>query len=125
MQQANPGPGAGMERLKLLMTYTIFHIGLYATLSGVLLTLLGSSNPLLMRSAIAIALACFVLAGVCGGLVASHIPHVNDFDEFYDGTWLGPWGLTVIKASLCMRLEHIFFWLGVAVALWGLRAIIA
>jgi uncharacterized membrane protein len=109
------------EQMKLLMDYTIFHIGLYTTLSTALIALLGlfPNRANVMKWQLVFTLICLVLAGIFGGLVASHIPHFKDFDDFYNRLWIGPWGFQWIPAWLAMSLEHIFFWLGVVFALWG------
>jgi len=60
-----------MEQLKLLMDYTIFHIGVYITLSGLMVSLLGlkafANRAKAMRCYIIGALTCFLIAGMCGG----------------------------------------------------------
>jgi hypothetical protein len=109
----------GLEKLKLLMTYTVFHIGLYTTLGAVLVAALADGKGQPMSIELLTTLGLFVLAGICGGLVGSHIPHFDDFDTFYRQK-IGPWGLKLIPAWLCMGLEHIFFWFGIAATLIGL-----
>jgi hypothetical protein len=66
-----------MTQLELLMNYTIFHIGLYASLSAALAALLGlfPDRATSMNRELAVTLSSFVAAGVFGGLIASHIPH--------------------------------------------------
>ena len=115
-----------MPQLELLMDYTIFHIGLYTTLSAALVTLLGlfPKRASAMNGELLLTLIFFVLAGVCGGIVASHIPHFLNFDSFYESAWLGPWGLQLAPAWLWMRFEHLFFWSGIAAALFGLSKVV-
>jgi catechol 2,3-dioxygenase-like lactoylglutathione lyase family enzyme len=109
----------GMQQLSLLMSYTIFHIGLYTTLSAALIALLGTGRAGGMKTELAFTLGCFVLAGICGGLIASNIPYFDDLNQFSD-SWIGPWNFKWLPAWLCMRLEHTFFWLGAFTALFGL-----
>src|SRR5262249_31139673 len=113
-------PGAGMEQLKLLMTYTVFHIGLYSTISAALLTFLGTSaRPVHVIVLLGLAIFFFLLAGVCGGLVAGNISHFTDFKTFC-AERLKLWNIPILEALLLMRLEHIFFWIGVGFGLFGL-----
>ena len=71
------------EQLKQLMSYTTFHIGMYATLCAGLLSLLSSGvmkrhargfEPFLWWT-----LGGFLLAGAFGGLVASSIPEYESW----------------------------------------------
>jgi hypothetical protein len=109
----------GMEQLKLLMNYTIFHLGVYTTLGAALVAFIGGGHVGDMRPELVITLVCLVLAGICGGLVASSIPYSVDLKSF-DESRIEAWGLKLLPAWLCMRLEHIFFWLGVVSTLYGL-----
>jgi hypothetical protein len=86
----------GMEQLKLLMTYTVFHVGVYMTLGGVMVGLLAKkTTDKGMRCWIIGALSLFIIAGICGGVVAANTSR-----------W---W----------MRIEHWAFWLGLVVFLVG------
>ncbi len=112
-----------MEQLKLLMDYTIFHVGVYITLSGLMVSLLGTNvfaaRAERMRCYIVAALACFMIAGMFGGVVAGNIPYFTDLKQF-SNAWIGPWFAThVFKAWFCMNAEHTAFWTGVAVFLFG------
>lgn len=112
-----------MEQLKLLMDYTIFHIGVYITLSGLMVSLLGlkafANRAKAMRCYILGALTCFLIAGMCGGLIAGNIPYFSSFTAFTDAT-IGPWFTPpFLRASYCMNAEHTAFWAGVTVFLFG------
>ena len=109
----------GMEQLKLLMNYTIFHLGVYTTLGAALVALIGSGHAANMQIELLITLACLVLAGICGGLVAASIPYSLSLTDF-NKSRIGFWGFAFMPAWLCMNLEHIFFWLGVISTLSGL-----
>ena len=113
----------GIENLQLLMNYTIFHIGLYTTLGATLVAFLGTGRAGGMQTQLLIALGCFVLAGICGALIASNIPFFPAPDLFKEST-IGPWNLKLIPAWLCMSLEHMFFWIGIGAALFGLVRVI-
>jgi hypothetical protein len=112
-----------MEQLKLLMDYTIFHAGVYITLGGLMVALVGLKAfedrlPGLLPYLVA-ALGCFLVAGFCSGIIASNIPYHREFDEFID-SWIGPWIFPrLLPAWLCMSTEHTAFWTGVATFLFG------
>jgi hypothetical protein len=110
----------GMEQLKLLMTYTVFHVGVYMTLGGVMVGLLAKkTTDKGMRCWIIGALSLFIIAGICGGVVAANIPYHESFKEF-EQAWIGPWGASHIFTSRWwMRIEHWAFWLGLVVFLVG------
>jgi 2-iminobutanoate/2-iminopropanoate deaminase len=118
----------GFEQLKMLMTYTTFHIGLYTTLSAAVVGFLGlfPGRAGLIQWQLFCTLGFLVAAGICGGLIASRIPHTRHrhIETFSNLEQLGPgeWGL--IPAWLCIRLEHLFFWLAVGFALYGLSVVV-
>ena len=108
-----PGPD---NRLAHLLTYTTFHIGVYISLvtaligAGIFEPELGES--LLIRYSI----TCIVLAGMCGGIVGSNIPDHFDFNS-YANAKIGFWLTEIFNSGgsyrTWIRLEHLFFWLGV------------
>jgi hypothetical protein len=111
-----------MEQLKLLMDYTKFHIGMYATLCTALVAVLSSNQfktnegyefyrPYLLGT-----LICFTAAGMFGGLVGSSIPFYTNWDTFISAKV----GFSVIPTLWCTKLEHGAFWLGIVVALAGI-----
>ena len=109
-----------LEQLKLLMNYTIFHIGIYMTLGGLMVSLLAkkTTKPS-MRRWIVRSLILFAVAGICGGIVAANIPYHQSFVKF-EQAWIGPWGASQIFPSRWwMRVEHWAFWLGLAAFLIG------
>ncbi len=132
--------GGGFERLKLLFDYTKFHIGLYTTLVTLLIALisLGSEELVFIQHiALAATTVCFVLAGACGGVIASNIPYFATLGEF-QRTGFGPrwlWSkkqataanlpnpgfamFPILKGPTWASLEHLFFWLGILIALAG------
>jgi hypothetical protein len=109
-----------MEQLKLLMDYTIFHIGVYLTLGGLMVALLAKqATKQEMRCWIMCALGCFFVAGVCGGVVAASIPYYGSFSLFEQAS-IGPWGGSrMFPSRWWMRVEHWAFWLGVVIFLVG------
>jgi hypothetical protein len=62
------------KSLELLFDYTKFHIGLYLTLTAAFVTV-ANSNLLTLRAEwiFWVAVACFVAAGLAGGVIASSI----------------------------------------------------
>jgi hypothetical protein len=123
MGQAEQPPGGTMEQLKQLMDYTKFHIGMYITLSTALVAVLGmdafKSSVSGIESYLFLTLICFLLAGMFGGLVGSSIPYYQDFDSFSKAR-LGPFRKRWIPAKLCTHLEHLAFWIGIIISVWGL-----
>jgi hypothetical protein len=114
-----------MEQLKLLMDYTVFHVGVYISLSTGLVALLGlfPGKADVMKEPLIAALACFLLAGACGGVIAAHIPYATDFRIFHN-TWIGFLGGRFAPARVWMLIEHTAFWAGVGCAIWGLARVI-
>jgi hypothetical protein len=113
-----------MEQLQLLMTYTTFHIGLYVSLITALLSFLTFSPKSIRRDLypyMVATLACFVLAGMFGGLIASEIPRHSTYDSFRKE--LTPyvlekkWGMPF---EIVAAIEHTFFWIGILIAVGGI-----
>lgn len=110
--------GASDEhRLKMLMDYTKFHIGLYAVVITTLIALsqIGGDGKVVeehFRFPIVISLVLILLAGLCGGVIAGNLPEQKKFDDFW-GTNTGPWFFPYLPAKIWARLEHIFFWVSV------------
>ena len=111
------------DRLKALMDYTKFHIGLYTTLCTLLVAVMGlealrgHSNAMLPY--LLWTLICFAIAGAFGGLVGSSLPQYSTWKEFTD-TKLGPWFLpNVLPGPWVASAEHTAFWVGTIIALWG------
>jgi hypothetical protein len=127
------------ERLKQLMEYTKFHIGMYTTLCTLLIGILGlkmfETAVDRTRCVLFAVLICFVLAGMFGGLVGSSIPFHTSFQRFRTTpttpAWLdwvaSKWNARVparfnfnfgwLTGELCTTLEHLFFWVGIVFAL--------
>jgi len=116
-------PEAMDDRLKQLLDYTKFHIGLYTALATLLITALSTKDKSALATHYRGWLLCvfllLALAGMFGGLVGSSIPRYRDFDEF-ERTRLGPWENGWLVAADCMHLEHLAFWLAVVVAMTGI-----
>ena len=110
-----------MEQLKLLMDYTIFHIGVYISLSTGLIALLGlfPGKADEMKTQLIAALGYFLLAGMCGGVIAANIPYATDLAVFQH-TWIGFLGGRFAPARVWMLVEHVSFWVGIGFAIWGL-----
>jgi hypothetical protein len=97
----------------LLMTYTVFHIGVYITLAAAILAaqeLRSTLNHPVMR----FSMMGFVIAGICGAVIASNLPESADWKDFVSKR-IGPWGLRLAKYGLWATVEHLAFWLGVLV----------
>jgi hypothetical protein len=104
------------ESLKLLFDYTKFHIGIYASLAGAFVTLLGSKFAerwRIPRPGVIISLCGVVVAGASGGVVASSLPSLvgrNDYGAAVVGPSWCPVGMTV---SMWTHIEHGAFWMAI------------
>jgi hypothetical protein len=112
------------SRLANLMTYTVFHIGVYVSLFTALIGvgIFGKLDHPILRFAV----GCFFVAGVAGAVVGSNIPEHPDFSSFA-GTPLGPWGIPLFSYWWWTIIEHGAFWLGIlpivgGFLLWGPKA---
>lgn len=119
--QASSPTSKGPEdnRLERLYDYTKFHIGIYLSSAGGVAALLGSKDAGWAVSELVgnqyflyAALAFMVLAGMCGGIVATSTTESLSFEEFWNGLH-GPATLPFWKASgrSWVAGEHGFFWL--------------
>jgi hypothetical protein len=111
------------EQLKQLMDYTKFHIGLYSTISTLLIAFVstdtaGRVSPVFMCWLLA-TLALLLVAGMAGGLIGSSVPDHSTYDEFMKQR-LGPWSRQWIVARECIHLEHTAFWMAALSAACGL-----
>lgn len=98
------------NRLNHLLTYTIFHLGVYVTL---FCSLIGASiftqkDHIVMRFAV----GCFVFAGICGAVVGSNITRHVDYDS-YSSARLGYWRIGIWRYQTWAHMQHLSFWVGV------------
>ncbi len=108
------------ERLKLLYDYTKFHIGLYATLITALIALMSFGSkvvPQELHYPLKFATIMFVLAGGCGGIIASSSVKFDSIDALRD-TCIGPLGIPLLPGKVWATLEHVFFWVGITYAVY-------
>jgi len=98
------------RRLDNLLTYTVFHIGIYVSLFTALIGagIFGALDHPLLRFAV----ACFFVAGLAGAVVGSNIPEHPTYDS-YAKTRIGPWGLPLLPYWWWTVIEHGAFWIGV------------
>jgi hypothetical protein len=121
-----------LERVKMLFDYTKFHIGLYTSVNAVVIAAMHQSYihhgvPQIL----AITAVIFVaFSGLCGGVVASSLPHLlgtsEDLspaaDTLYD-RHIGPLCFDKEGSRFSARvrtwtyLEHSAFWIGVVLVL--------
>lgn len=129
-------PDHDFDQLKLLFDYTKFHIGLYTTLVTLLIALIsfGPGDVLLAQKWFLLETTIFfILAGVCGGVVASNIPNYRGMSAFRTANFGPTWGArkhnTVssdgnkqyamwpkMEGPRWATWEHRFFWTGIFVA---------
>jgi len=99
------------SRLANLMTYTVFHLGVYLSLFTALIGagILASLDHWLLR----LAVACFAGAGVAGAVIGSNIPKFVTAENFFKAK-IGPWGLRMMTYDAWATIEHGIFWIGFA-----------
>lgn len=116
--------GVEDHRLELLMTYTIFHIGLYMSMVAALLATekgFGLFNIIAIR----VAVGLLLLAGVCGGLIAVNVAEFDPekgISKFFDNYELRLWDAPrrwIPTYKYLGRIEHVLFWASVIVLIIG------
>jgi hypothetical protein len=105
------------KRLERLDDYTKFHIGIYLSIGGAIVALLGSDKASWLvkyfggnRDVLLFALLFMVIAGFAGGVIASGTTSCETFDEF----WKKPQGPVVFKwfdGIYWTYVEHVSFWI--------------
>ena len=98
------------KQLELLMSYTVFHVGVYVSLIAALIGvgLLTQKTHWLFRWAV----GCFLIAGICGAVIGSNIPDHATFESFSKSE-LGFWGFEIRDFRFWAALEHLAFWAGI------------
>lgn len=107
-----------MDAIRTLFDYTVFHIGIYISLSAAIM----AANVFWKRSDchLKTVLCLLVLAGMCGGGIASNIPEtkaagieqllIEQPRIFYDR-------VPLLRYKDMVFLEHAFFWCAVGIML--------
>ena len=107
-----------LEKIKMIYDYAKFHLGLY---TGVVAVSIGIgeiggaefiANIFLLKLLAILGVACVVLAGVCGAMVAVNTPEYLDlkFDDFKRRR-LTAWIISM-RVEQWLFWEHRFFWVG-------------
>lgn len=118
----DPPQAVGLEDhgLELLMTYTVFHIGLYMSLIAALIATFEIKKTVFPLLAIKQAMLCFLIAGACGGVIAINVAEydvqlhpISYFYHDYPLTVLWWSGGCFLKYPILEHLEHIAFWVGI------------
>jgi drug/metabolite transporter (DMT)-like permease len=114
-----------IDQLKQIYDYAKFHIGLYATVSTALIAVISFVEENVRGRyfwCYVGVLGCFLLAGVGGGLVASHIVY-TDWDSDDAAAMLKEFKVGTLEVCKWNRykvyslIEHYAFWAGI---LWGI-----
>jgi hypothetical protein len=114
-----------VKRLERLYDYTKFHIGVYLTLVGAFVAAMADKVGIVdpcSRWFFMPAIAAMLLAGVAGGVIASHLPEAGTFSEFEKQriSFLKRWFRR--RYVWWAKVEHRAFWIGI---LWALAVIAA
>lgn len=104
------GRGTESDQLTNLMTYTVFHLGAYITLGAAVLA--GGALIDAISAWLRLSLICMLIAGMCGGVIASKIPDYATYADFVKDR-IGPWGLGILPYRAWATVEHLAFWVGV------------
>jgi hypothetical protein len=108
-------------RLDRLLDYTKFHIGIYLSVGGALVGLIGlasKTNEMQFLQklvgqhhvGLAVALALMVVAGLAGGIIASGCTQCTTFEQVWAERH-GPHKLTLLTGQTWAFIEHVCFWL--------------
>jgi hypothetical protein len=112
------------KRLERLYDYTKFHIGVYLSAATGLTGLIGSiadkkAGQFLFDLVgappfLGLALVFMVLAGACGGVVATSITESRSFDAFWTKPQGPSWRRDGPLGKRWVEAEHLFFWASLA-----------
>ncbi len=107
------------KQLELLMTYTLFHLGLYSTMFALAVAYYEKKKQKsLIATGLLLLIALFLaIAGAAGGTIAGTIPKHHDWDVF-NSTRFGPSVLMLAGSRGFLFptwaiIEHYSFWLAV------------
>jgi hypothetical protein len=108
------------KRLDRLLDYTKFHVGIYLSIGGGLVALIGASSKAEEKTflkafigspkALALALFFMVLAGLAGGIIASGCTQCRTFEELWRNRQ-GPYRLRLLTGESWALVEHGSFWI--------------
>ena len=109
------------KRLDRLFDYTKFHIGIYVSTGGALVTLIGLAAAKaeegayiakLVGSPTALAISFFlmVVAGMAGGVIASSSTECKSYEDLWAQPQ-GPFGLRIVTGRIWAAIEHAAFWM--------------
>jgi hypothetical protein len=106
------------HRLELLMTYTVFHIGLYMSLIAALIAVFEIKENVFPLWVVKASVSCFLIAGACGGIIAVNVAEydvsLHSVSEFYGEHLLNVfgWSPCFLKYKFLEHVEHLLFWIG-------------
>lgn len=123
-------PAPEDKRLERLYDYTKFHIGIYLSSSAGLAGLISAIAPhpdkvtflgqfIGSPALLGLSLLFMVLAGACGGVVATTLTEVRAFDDFWSGSTGPSWWPRRgrLSGQAWVAAEHLFFWASLLCAL--------
>ncbi len=96
-----------MDQLKLLMEYTLFHIGVYLTLGTARITLIVAE--IVTQWQLLPGVVLLFIAGAAGGIIASSIPEHASWESFV-GAELEIFGGKTWEYGFWSKVEHYTFW---------------
>lgn len=100
----------GNIQIQMLLTYTVFHVGIYITLLAALFGIAIKDNIKSIKLRI---MAFFlVVAGFSGGVIGANIPEFSNYDDFVNAR-LRIWCCETWNYKFWSSLEHNAFWCGI------------
>lgn len=112
---------SGDKRLDRLFDYTKFHIGIYLSAGGGLLTVVGfaAENGSFVNRiigsprALLLSLVAMLVAGIAGGVIASGATQCHSFEDLWDRRQ-GPHTWKWFSGRAWASIEHSAFWASLA-----------
>lgn len=109
------------KRLERLFDYTKFHIGIYLSAGGALVTSLGlaAQNESFVNRlvgsplALVLSLLTMAVAGLAGGVIASSATQARTFDDLWRQPQ-GPYKSKWFSGQTWACIEHLAFWCSLA-----------
>ena len=101
-------------RLTNLLSYTIFHIGVYISLVTAIISI-GVLSSEIDESILRFSAGCILLAGVFGGTIGSNAAEAMCYGKLEEDKLKVFDLIPVAKLQTCIHLEHLFFWMGIGV----------
>ncbi len=107
----------GLEQLKLLLSYTKFDIGLYASVAILFAGAIAFKPAVfsIHKGLLSLAVVFICLAGMAAGIIASRCAHFQSWNELWEAK-IGPLGWRCLKAEYWTYVQHACFGIALVAA---------